>query len=49
MKVNDSLDNFSIEWERYENAIMSYSKAGKKPAYLQRILDSTDEDDPGKL
>ena len=48
MKVNDSMDNFSIEWEQCEN-VMSYSKAGKKPAYHQRILDSTDEDDPGKL
>ena len=50
MKMNDSLDNFSLQWEQYENAIMSYCRAGKtKPAYLQRVLDSTDEDDPGKL
>jgi hypothetical protein len=50
MKVNDSLDSFSLQWEKYENAIVSYCKAGsRKPAYLQQVLDSTDEDDPGKL
>ncbi len=50
MKVNDSLDSFSLQWEKYENAIVSYCKAGsRKPAYLQQVIDSTDEDDPGKL
>ena len=48
MKMNDSLDHFSLQWERWECAILSYSKASKsKPAHIQRILDSTDENDPG--
>ena len=50
MKVDDSLDNFSYQWEQYENAIISYCKAGSsKPAYLQQVFDFMDEDDPGKL
>lgn len=48
MKMNDSLDHFSLQWERWEGAILNYSKASKsKPAHIQRILDSTDEGDPG--
>lgn len=48
MQIEDSLDHFCVQWERWENAIIGYSKASKtKPAYLQSVLDSMDENDPG--
>lgn len=50
MKIDDSLEHFCVEWEKWENAIMNYSKASKsKPAYLQRVLNSTNEEDPGMV
>ena len=50
MKLDNSLEQFCVQWEKWENAIIDYSKAStSKPAYLQRVLESMKEDDPGML
>ena len=48
MKLDDSLEQFCIQWEKWENAIIDYSKAStSKPAYRKRLLDLMIEDDLG--